>query len=66
MAQEDLKILQEEPRKSVSLEPLMSLVKNDLAQVNDLILERLQSPVALIPEIAGYLIKSGGKRCGQC
>jgi len=62
MAQEDLKILQEEPRKSVSLEPLMSLVKNDLAQVNDLILERLQSPVALIPEIAGYLIKSGGKR----
>lgn len=62
MAQEDLKILKEEPRKSVSLEPLMSLVKNDLAQVNDLILERLQSPVALIPEIAGYLIKSGGKR----
>ncbi|MBN9412354.1 MAG: polyprenyl synthetase family protein [Candidatus Paracaedimonas acanthamoebae] len=62
MAQEELKIFKEEHRKLASLEPLMSLVKTDLAHVNDIILERLQSPVTLIPEIAGYLIKSGGKR----
>ncbi|AIL12322.1 farnesyltranstransferase [Candidatus Paracaedimonas acanthamoebae] len=62
MTQEDLKIFKEECRKLASLEPLMSLVRNDLAQVNEIILERLQSPVVLIPEIAGYLIKSGGKR----
>ncbi len=62
MAQEDLGIFKKEHRKTASLESLMSLVKIDLAQVNTLILERLQSPVKLIAEIAGYLIKSGGKR----
>lgn len=62
MTQEELKIFKEERRKLASLEPLMSLVRTDLDQVNETILERLQSPVALIPEIAGYLIKSGGKR----
>lgn len=45
-----------------SLAPLMALVAADLNQVNRVILERMQSPVALIPELAGHIISSGGKR----
>ncbi len=45
-----------------SLQPLMALVASDLNQVNRVILERMQSPVALIPELAGHIISSGGKR----
>ncbi|MEE8371286.1 MAG: polyprenyl synthetase family protein, partial [Sphingomonadales bacterium] len=33
-----------------------------MARVNETILGRMQSPVALIPELAGHLIASGGKR----
>ncbi len=45
-----------------SLDPLMMLVSDDLQSVNQLILERMQSPVALIPELAGHVIAAGGKR----
>mgnify|MGYP000197516591 CR=1 FL=1 len=45
-----------------SLEPLMSLVAPGLLSVNRVILERMQSQVALIPELAGHLIAGGGKR----
>ncbi len=45
-----------------SLEPLMSLVAEDLNGVNAVILERMQSKVGLIPELAGHLIAGGGKR----
>jgi len=45
-----------------SLEPLMQLVAGDLNQVNRVILDRMQSHVALIPELAGHLIAGGGKR----
>lgn len=38
------------------------LVADDLAAVNRLILERLQSEVTLIPELARHLIAAGGKR----
>jgi len=41
---------------------LQSLVAEDMALVNATILERMQSPVALIPQLAGHLIASGGKR----
>ncbi|MGF1605044.1 MAG: polyprenyl synthetase family protein [Rhodothalassiaceae bacterium] len=34
----------------------------DMARVNQTILERMKSPVALIPQLAGHLIASGGKR----
>jgi octaprenyl-diphosphate synthase len=47
---------------AASLEPLMSLVAEDLHGVNAVILERMQSKVALIPELAGHLIAGGGKR----
>jgi octaprenyl-diphosphate synthase len=45
-----------------SLEPLMQIVAEDMNGVNAVILERMQSKVALIPELAGHLIAGGGKR----
>ncbi len=55
-------IHQFQPRRGPSLDPMMSLVAADLNQVNAVILERMQSEVALIPELAGHLIAGGGKR----
>ena len=40
----------------------MALVAADMNGVNSVILERMQSEVALIPELAGHLIAGGGKR----
>src|SRR5436305_14922873 len=48
--------------RTPSLEPMIQLVAADLHQVNAVILERMQSEVALIPELAGHLIAGGGKR----
>jgi len=45
-----------------SLDALMALVGNDMNGVNAVILERMQSKVGLIPELAGHLIAGGGKR----
>ena len=45
-----------------SLGPLLALCAPGLNQVNHVILARMQSPVALIPELAGHLIAGGGKR----
>jgi octaprenyl-diphosphate synthase len=50
------------PRRAPSLEPMMQLVAADLNHVNAVILERMQSEVGLIPELAGHLIAGGGKR----
>jgi octaprenyl-diphosphate synthase len=44
------------------LEPLMTLVASGMAKVNQTILARTGSDVAMIPEIANHLISSGGKR----
>ena len=41
---------------------LLSLLNDDMGQVNDIILKEMRSDVALIPQLAGYLIASGGKR----
>src|SRR5579863_4492477 len=49
-------------RWSASLDRLTELVKEDLERANTLILERMQSPVALIPQLAGHIIAAGGKR----
>src|SRR3954447_13431891 len=48
--------------RAPSLDPMIQLVAADLNHVNSVILERMQSPVALIPELAGHLIAGGGKR----
>lgn len=45
-----------------SVERLMSLVSEDMGRVNQLILSKAGSDVALIPEVARHLIDSGGKR----
>ena len=45
-----------------SLDALMALVAPDMNGVNAVILERMQSKVVLIPELAGHLIAGGGKR----
>ena len=45
-----------------SLDPLVALVAADMHAVNAVILDRMQSKVALIPELAGHLIAGGGKR----
>ncbi len=45
-----------------SLDPIINLVANDLNAVNAVILDRMQSNVSLIPELAGHLIAGGGKR----
>ena len=45
-----------------SLDPLVDLTAEDMNGVNAVILDRMQSKVALIPELAGHLIAGGGKR----
>ena len=45
-----------------SLDHLVQLVAADMNAVNAVILDRMQSKVALIPELAGHLIAGGGKR----
>ena len=45
-----------------SLQPLMDLVATDLSAVNTTIVERMTSRVSLIPELAGHIVASGGKR----
>jgi len=53
---------QRELQQTPSLDRLMALTATDLARVNEVILEQMQSPVLLIPQLAGHLIAAGGKR----
>ncbi len=41
---------------------MLSLVSDDMNKVNAVILDRMQSRIPLIPELAGHLIAGGGKR----
>lgn len=45
-----------------TLDPMMAMVAADMHDVNAVILERMQSDIPLIPELAGHLIAGGGKR----
>src|SRR5207302_7914418 len=45
-----------------SLDPLFRLLRPDLDRVNALIVSRMHSPVALIPQLAGHIVAAGGKR----
>ncbi len=49
-------------RRRPSIDPLLDLTRDDLVRVNETIMEHMQSPVALIPQLAGHLIAAGGKR----
>ncbi len=52
-----------EPRDpKASIEPLVELVRADMDRVNHIIIEKAQSEVGMIPELARHLIDSGGKR----
>jgi octaprenyl-diphosphate synthase len=50
------------PSRESSLDRLMALVQDDLTRTNQHIVDNMQSPVALIPQLAGHLIAAGGKR----
>lgn len=50
------------PTLTPHLTTLNSLLNSQLNEVNECILEKMQSPVSLIPKIAGYLVSLGGKR----
>jgi octaprenyl-diphosphate synthase len=54
--------VQERSDPAAALEPLMQLVRDEMAEVNKIILSQARSDVALIPELAQHLINSGGKR----
>jgi len=45
-----------------SLDSLFQLLRADLDRVNALIVSRMHSPVALIPQLAGHIVAAGGKR----
>ena len=49
-------------RRAPSLAPLLALTAEPMHAVNAVILDRMQSKVGLIPELAGHLIAGGGKR----
>lgn len=48
--------------RAAGIEPLQRLVAEDLTRVNDVIIEKMQSPVTLIPQLAGHIVAAGGKR----
>lgn len=41
---------------------LLALATEDMASVDALIIERMQSPVGMIPDLASHLVSAGGKR----
>ena len=47
------------------LDALRNLCAADLARVNQLIIDHMQSEVPLIPQLAGHLIAAGGKRYSE-
>ena len=49
-------------RKPPTLDRIIALTADDLKGVNEVILEQMQSPVLLIPQLAGHIIAAGGKR----
>ncbi|MDP2206136.1 MAG: polyprenyl synthetase family protein [Alphaproteobacteria bacterium] len=49
-------------RSANPLERLAEALKPDMAAVNALIIDRMQSNIPLIPQLAGHLIAGGGKR----
>jgi octaprenyl-diphosphate synthase len=53
---------EERGKKGGTLDTLSALVNDDLADVNKIIVERMHSPVELIPQLAGHIVAAGGKR----
>ncbi len=53
---------EEYPTERASISPLVEITASGMQRVNRLVVERTRSDVTLIPEVARYLIDSGGKR----
>jgi len=49
-------------KQEIGIQPLIDLVSEDMERVNQLILSKTASHVEMIPQVAKYLIDSGGKR----
>lgn len=49
-------------RPSPSIDALTALTQDDILKVNQAIIARMDSPVILIPQVAGHIIAAGGKR----
>jgi octaprenyl-diphosphate synthase len=49
-------------KPTAALDRLSGLLAGDMQAVNRIIVDRMQSPVALIPQLAGYIVAAGGKR----
>ncbi|UTW56441.1 polyprenyl synthetase family protein [Kordiimonas sp. SCSIO 12610] len=49
-------------KETSPIDTLQAMVADEMNEVNEAILNRMESPVALIPQLAGHLIASGGKR----
>jgi octaprenyl-diphosphate synthase len=47
---------------STKLDTIKALVEADMSRVNRLIVTSLDSPISLIPQLAGHLVAAGGKR----
>ncbi len=52
----------EAARNSAGLDRLKALVAQDMDRVNHVIMDKMQSEVALIPQLASHIIAAGGKR----
>ena len=48
--------------KTPTLDAIQALIANDMKQVNQVILRKVQSDVPLIADLAAHIIQSGGKR----
>jgi octaprenyl-diphosphate synthase len=45
-----------------SIDALVALTRDDIRDVNELIVRSMDSPVTLIPQLAGHIVSAGGKR----
>lgn len=53
---------QRQDRPQPSIDTLAALTADDIQRVNQAIVQRMESPVILIPQVAGHIIAAGGKR----
>ena len=58
----DFNTTRQPPSVRPSLSAILALVGEDLHRVNRLIVDSMHSPVSLIPQLAGHIVASGGKR----
>lgn len=54
--------MQQEKRATSPLDTLSAALEDDMKSVSALIIQHMQSDVAMIPQLASYLIAAGGKR----